>query len=68
MAKQAILLTDKIVPPPALIRAVLEALPAIISARGECASRGFIELFTATIRNRNTRMHTRGKTFLRLVR
>ena len=56
MAKQAILLTDEIVPPLALIRAGLEALPAIIRARGERASRRFIEFFTATIRNRNTRM------------
>ena len=55
VAKQAILLTD-IVPPPALIRAGLEALPAIIRARGERASRRFIEFFTANIRNRNTRM------------
>ena len=56
MAKQAILLTDEIVPPPALVRAGLEALPAIIRARGERASRRFIEFFTASIRNRNTRM------------
>ena len=56
MAKQAILLTDEIVPPPALIRAGLEAVPAIIRAQGERASRRFIEFFTATIRKRNTRM------------
>src|ERR1700756_1591883 len=56
MAKQAILLTDEIVPPPALVRAGLEALPAIIRAQGERASRRFIEFFTASIRNRNTRM------------
>jgi site-specific recombinase XerD len=55
MAKKPILLTDEIVPPPALIRAGLEALPAIIRARGERASHRFIEFFTATIRNRNTR-------------
>src|SRR5215472_10526403 len=30
MAKQPILLTDQIVPPPALVRAELETLPAII--------------------------------------
>jgi integrase/recombinase XerD len=52
----AILLTDPISPPPALIRAGLETLPAIIRARGERASRRFIEFFTASIRNRNTRM------------
>jgi len=31
-------------------------LPAAIAARGERAGRRFIEFFTATIRNRNTRM------------
>jgi integrase/recombinase XerD len=51
-----ILLTDEIVPPPALVRAGLEALPAIIRAHGERTSRRFIEFFTASIRNRNTRM------------
>ena len=56
MAKPPILLTDEIVPPPALVRAGLEALPAIIRARGERASRRFIEFFTASIRNRNTRI------------
>jgi site-specific recombinase XerD len=56
MPKPPILLTDEIAPPPALIRAGLEALPAIIRARGERASRRFIEFFTASIRNRNTRM------------
>ncbi len=44
MAKPPILLTEEIVAPPALIR-----------ARGERASRRFIEFFTASIRNRNTR-------------
>jgi hypothetical protein len=53
--KQPIILTDEIVPPPALVRAGLDALPAIIRARGERASRRFIEFFTANIRNRNTR-------------
>ena len=43
-------------PPPALIRAGLDALPSIIRAQGERASRRFIEFFTANIRNRNTRM------------
>jgi site-specific recombinase XerD len=38
------------------VRAGLEILPAIIRAQGERASRRFIEFFTATIRNRNTRM------------
>jgi integrase/recombinase XerD len=56
MAKPPILLTDEIVPPPALVRAGLEALPAIIRAQGERTSRRFIEFFTAIIRNRNTRM------------
>jgi Phage integrase, N-terminal SAM-like domain len=53
---RAILLSDAVSPPPALIRAGFEALPAIIRARGERASRRFIEFFTATIRKRNTRM------------
>jgi hypothetical protein len=52
---QAAILTDEIVPPPALVRTGLDALPAIIRARGERASRRFIEFFTANIRNRNTR-------------
>src|SRR3989442_3445531 len=56
MAKQPIILTDQIVPPPALVRAGLEMLPAAIAAQGERAGRRFIEFFTATIRNRNTRM------------
>jgi integrase/recombinase XerD len=54
--KQPIILTDEIVPPPALIRAGLDALPASVRARGERASRRFIQFFTANIRNRNTRM------------
>jgi hypothetical protein len=53
--KQPIILTDEIVPSPALVRAGLDALPAVIRARGERASRRFIEFFTANIRNRNTR-------------
>jgi hypothetical protein len=56
MAKQPIILTDQIIPPLALVRAGLETLPTIIRAQGERASRRFIEFFTATIRNRNTRM------------
>src|SRR5216684_5489072 len=56
MAKQPIILTDQIIPPPALVRAGLEMLPAAIAAHGERAGRRFIEFFTATIRNRNTRM------------
>ncbi|MGH7917937.1 MAG: site-specific integrase [Candidatus Binataceae bacterium] len=55
MASQPILLTDEIVPPPALIRAGLEAL-TIIRAQGERTSRRFIEFFAASIRIRNTRM------------
>jgi hypothetical protein len=54
--KQPIFLTDEIVPPPALIRAGLDALPASVRAQGERASRRFIQFFTANIRNRNTRM------------
>jgi integrase/recombinase XerD len=42
--------------PPALVRAGLEMLPAAIAAQGERAGRRFVEFFTATIRNRNTRM------------
>jgi integrase/recombinase XerD len=56
MAKPPILLTEEIVAPPALVRAGLDTLPVIIRAQGERASRRFIEFFTATIRNRNTRM------------
>jgi hypothetical protein len=44
-----ITLTDEIVPPPALVRAGLDALPAIIAAQGERAIRRFIEFFTANI-------------------
>jgi integrase/recombinase XerD len=55
LAKQPILLTDEIVPPP-LVRAGLETLPVIIRAQDERASRRFIEFFTSSIRNRNTRM------------
>jgi hypothetical protein len=53
--KQTIILMDEIVPPPALVRAGLDALPTIIRAKGERASRRFLEFFTANIRNRNTR-------------
>src|SRR5215813_11729199 len=56
MAKQPIILSEEIIPPPVLVRAGLETLPAIIRAQGERAGRRFIEFFTATIRNRNTRM------------
>jgi len=56
MANQPIILSEEIIPPPALVRAGLETLSAIIRARGERASRRFIEFFTATIRNRNTWM------------
>src|SRR5580658_9591704 len=55
MPKPPILLTEALTPPPALVRAGLETLPAIIRGRGERASRRFIEFFTASIRNRNTR-------------
>jgi integrase/recombinase XerD len=56
VGRQPIILTDEITPPPALIRAGIEALPPIVRAQGERASRRFIEFFTANIRNRNTRM------------
>jgi hypothetical protein len=70
MAKEPIILSEEIIPPPALVRAGLETLPAIIRAQGERAGRRFIEFFTATIRNRNTPdgVRARGKTLLRLVR
>ena len=55
MARAPIILTEELVPPPALVRAGLEALPTIVRAAGERASRRFIEFFTANIRNRNTR-------------
>src|ERR1700687_6108020 len=55
MPKPPILLTEALTPPPALVRAGLGALPAILRARGERTSRRFIEFFTASIRNRNTR-------------
>ena len=55
MPKPPILLTEALTPPPALVRAGLDALPAIIRDRGERTSRRFIEFFTASIRNRNTR-------------
>ena len=38
-----------------LSRAGLENLPAVIGRAGEAAARRFIEFFTATIRNKNTR-------------
>ena len=51
-----IILTDTIVAPRALIRTGTGALPSLIAAHGERASRRFIEFFTANIRNKNTRM------------
>jgi hypothetical protein len=38
-SKQPIILTDEVVAPPALIRVGLDALPSIIRAQGERASR-----------------------------
>jgi integrase/recombinase XerD len=55
VARPPIILTEEILPPPALVRVGLNALPAIVRAEGERASRRFIEFFTASIRNRNTR-------------
>ena len=43
------------IPPRDLARAGLENLPAAIGRAGEAAAWRFIEFFTATIRNRNTR-------------
>jgi integrase/recombinase XerD len=54
--KEPIILTDEVVPPPALIRAGLDALPSTIRAQSERASRRFIEFFTANTRNRNRSM------------
>jgi len=63
-----IILSEEIILPPALVRPGLETLPAIIRAQGQRAGRRFIEFFTATIPNRNTRMaYASGKTILRLV-
>ena len=43
-------------PAPAELQTVgLEGLPALIAAAGERAARRFLEFFTATIRNPNTR-------------
>jgi len=44
------------IPPRDLGRAGFESLPAIITRAGERASWRFIEFFTATIRNKNTRV------------
>jgi integrase/recombinase XerD len=56
--REPILLTDDgaIPAPPALVRAGLETLPAVIAAAGARSSERFIDFFTANIRNRNTRM------------
>ena len=55
MRKAAILLTDEIPAPPALVRIGIEMLPASIAAENERTQHRFIEFFTANIRNRNTR-------------
>jgi hypothetical protein len=54
-----ILLTDEVVPPPALIRAGFDSLPSIIRVQGERAIRPFMAFFIANIRNRNIRMGLR---------
>ena len=59
MAKAPILLTNEIVPPPTLIRAGLEALPAIIRARGERASRRLIEILYRQNRPETTKLYDR---------
>jgi len=46
---------------PALVRAGLEALPAIVRVVGERASRRFIEFFTAAIRNGNKAFGVRAR-------
>ena len=56
MAKEPIILSNEIAPTPALVRAGMDVLPAGILAHGERTARRFSEFFTATIRNRNTRM------------
>jgi integrase/recombinase XerD len=43
------------IPPRDLTRAGLENLPAVIARAGESAAWRFVEFFTASIRNRNTR-------------
>jgi site-specific recombinase XerD len=45
-----------IIPPRQLGALGIEALPRIVTAAGENASRRFIEFFTANIRNKNTRL------------
>ncbi len=57
--REPILLTDDdatAAPPPALIRAGPETLPAAIAAAGARTSQRFIEFFTANIRNRYARV------------
>ena len=70
--QEPMLLTDDsaIAAPPALVRAVLETLPAAIAAAGARTSERFIEFFTANIRNRNTRdgLCRRPPAILQLVR
>ena len=61
MSKDPIILNDEIAPPPALIRAGMEALAAAIAAQGEGVGRRFIEFFGANIRNRNTPIALRGR-------
>jgi hypothetical protein len=43
------------IPKRELTRAGIDALPAVIARAGERAAWRFIEFFTATIRNKNTR-------------
>jgi hypothetical protein len=69
MAKQPIILSEEIIPPPALVRAGLETLPAIIRAQGERRP----PLHRILYRDHPQPQHTygvsaRGKTLLRLVR
>jgi hypothetical protein len=70
MAKEPIVLINEIAPTPALVRAGIDTLPTAILANGERTALRFIEFFTATIWNRNTRMaYARAvKQFFDLVR
>jgi hypothetical protein len=70
MAKQPIILSEEIIPPPALVRAGLETLPAIIRAQGE---RGQPPFYRILYRDHPQSQYpdgvrARGKTLLRLVR
>ena len=46
---------DIIVRPSGQLQGIFRSLPSLITARGDHATRRFLEFFTANIRNRNTR-------------